>query len=94
MEDKQTILKLYENFINDIYSMSKEKLEINKRISEEQEKLNVTLTDEQKELIDNVKTLENESHELVNRDTFVFAYQLATKLIIESLEGNNKITNS
>lgn len=90
MEDKQTILKLYENFINDIYSMSKEKLEINKRISEEQEKLNVTLTDEQKELIDNIKTLENESHELVNRDTFVFAYQLATKLIIESLEGNNK----
>lgn len=90
MEDKQTILKLYENFINDIYSMSKEKLEINKRISEEQEKLNVTLTDEQKELIDNIKILENESHELVNRDTFVFAYQLATKLIIESLEGNNK----
>lgn len=90
MEDKETILKLYENFINDIYSMTDEKLEINKKISAKQEQLIETLTPEQSKLLDDIKLLENESNELVNRNTFVFAYQLATKLIVESLGGNIK----
>lgn len=89
MENNETILKLYENFIDDIYYMSSEKLELSTKILEQQDILDETLTEEQKKLLHNIKDLENESNELLNKNTFIFAYKLATKLIIESL-GNNE----
>ena len=89
MENNETILKLYENFIDDIYYMSSEKSELSTKILEQQDILDETLTEEQKKLLHNIKDLENESNELLNKNTFIFAYKLATKLIIESL-GNNE----
>lgn len=90
MEKDETILKLYENLANEIYQMTFEKLEICRKISEQEDLIIPTLSDEQKEIFDKLNQLKSEKNELVNKNTFVYAYKLATKLIIESILENNK----
>lgn len=88
MEDNKTILELYENYMDDIYTMTSEKLEISNKISKQEQLFLRTLTDEQKELIDTLNLYQEEKEELVRRQVFVFAYKLATNLLIESLDKN------
>ena len=88
MEDNKTILELYENYVDDIYSMTSEKLEISNKISKQEQLFLRTLTDEQKELIDTLNLYQEEKEELVRKQAFVFAYKLATNLLIESLDKN------
>lgn len=90
MENDETILKLYENFADEIYEMTIEKLDIYKEILDKENLIIPTLSDEQKETFDKLNQLESEKNELVNKNTFVYAYKLATRLIIESLSENKK----
>lgn len=47
MENKETIMKLYEKYADEIYTMTDEKMEISKKIQKQEEKLYKTLTEEQ-----------------------------------------------
>ncbi len=86
MEDKETIVELFEQNMDKIYTDTDEKLKINKEIADLTEELNKTLTEEQKQLLDEINQKEDEKREIINRNTFVFAYSLATKSIIESFK--------
>ena len=83
MENKETILQLYETFIDEIYTMTVSKLEVTKKIDEQETLLRETLTEKQKEIINKLNNYENEKNELVNQNTFVYAFSLATKLFLE-----------
>ena len=50
------------------------------------DKLNKTLTDQQKKLLNKINELESQRVENVYKEVFVFAYSLATKLIVEGLD--------
>ena len=89
MENKETILKLYDNFMDDIYTMPPENKKMSEKIAVLEEKLNKTLTDEQKKLLEQIDEIETKRVENVYKEVFVFAYSLATKLIIEGL-GKDK----
>ena len=86
LEDKETIVELFEQNMDKIYTDTDEKLKINKEIADLTEELNKTLTEEQKQLLDEINQKEDEKREIINRNTFVFAYSLATKSIIESFK--------
>lgn len=86
MEDKKTLEELFECNMDKIYTETDEKLEINKQISELTDELNKTLTDEQKKLLDEINQKEDEKRDIINKNTFVFAYSLAVKSIIQSLK--------
>lgn len=86
MENKEAILQLYENYIYEIYIMTERKLEITKKIDEHETLLRKTLTEEQKEIIKTLSKYEDKRNELINKDTFVYAFSLATKLILEGKE--------
>lgn len=83
MENKGAILQLYETFIDEIYTMTVSKLEVTKKIDEQETLLMETLTEKQKEIINKLKDYENERNEMVNKNTFVYAFSLATKLFLE-----------
>ena len=85
MESKETILKLYDNFIDDIYAMTpKNNVNLSKLVALEEE-LNKSLNDKQKELLNSINELEAQRDENVYKEIFVFAYSLATKLLVEGL---------
>ena len=77
MENDETILKLYENFADEIYEMTVKKLDISKEISEQEDLIIPTLSDEQKEIFNKLNQLESEKNELVNKNTFVYAARRA-----------------
>ena len=82
MEDKKTLEELFECNMDKIYTETDEKLEINKQISELTDKLNKTLSEEQKQLLEEINQKEDEKRDIINKNTFIFAYSLATKSII------------
>lgn len=86
MENKETILQLYENFIDEIYTMTHSNLEVTKKIDEQETLLRETLTEEQKEIIETLNNYEDERNEIVNKNTFIYAFSLATKLFVEGKE--------
>lgn len=87
----EMILELYENFADEIYIMSDSKYEISQKISMIEQKLNAILTKEQKQLLDELNTYQNEKNELVYKNNFSFGFKLANRLLIESLIDDNKI---
>ena len=89
MED-ETILKLYDMFMDDIYTMTPENYRISTEISKLEEKLNKTLSDQQLELLEKIQNKESERTEEVYKTVFVYAYKLATKLLVEGLSDNKK----
>lgn len=93
MKDDKTILKLYDKYIDDIYSMTKDNIEISKKVVELENVLLPTLTKEQKELLNQISNLENDRTDILTKNTFKFAYSLATNLIVESINNFNQISN-
>ena len=93
MKDNKTILKLYDTYINDIYDMTPENLEISKKVVEFENLLLPTLTKEQKELLNKISDFENDRTDVLTKETFKFAYSLATNLIVESLKDFNDLPN-
>lgn len=85
MQDKETILKLYDNFMDDIYTMTPENKELSLLKVDLENKLNNSLTEEQKNLLNKIDELETKRVENVYKQVFVFAYSLATKLLVEGL---------
>ena len=91
MKDDKTILKLYEKYIDDIYSsITYENLEISKKVLEFENILLSTLNQEQRELLNKISDLENDRTDLITKETFKFAYSLATNLIVESLKKHSE----
>ena len=78
MQDNETILKLYDTYINDIYDMTPENLEISKKVVEFENLLLPTLNQEQKKLLNQISDLENDRTDLLTKETFKFAYSLST----------------
>ena len=88
---KNSISDLYEKYIDDIYSsITYENLEISKKVLEFENILLSTLNQEQKELLNKISNLENDRTDLITKETFKFAYSLATNLIVESLKNHNE----
>ena len=85
MEDKQTILKLYEMCVDDIYKITSVDLELSKKINEKEDLLN--LTKEQKNILEEINNYRNERTVELTKNTFIYAFSLANKLIIESLKN-------
>ena len=90
MED-ETILKLYDMFMDDIYTMTTSNYEKTSEINKLEDELNKTLNDEQKELLELINEKESERVEEVFKSVFVYSYKLATKLLVEGLSGNNNV---
>lgn len=88
MENKETILQLYDNYIDEIYTANSEKLEVSKEISDLENEFDKTLSEEQKKLLDKIRSKESEKNELIYKQVFIFAYSLANRLMIESLTDN------
>ena len=93
MKDDKTILKLYDKYIDDIYSITKDNIEISKKVVELENILLPTLTKEQKDLLNQISNLENDRTDILTKNTFKFAYSLATNLIVESLKNFNDLPN-
>lgn len=88
---KNSISDLYEKYIDDIYSsITYENLEISKKVLEFENILLSTLNQEQKELLNKISDLENDRTDLITKETFKFAYSLATNLIVESLKKHSE----
>ena len=90
MKDDKTILKLYDKYIDDIYSITKDNIKISKKVVELENILLPTLTKEQKDLLNQISNLENDRTDILTKNTFKFAYSLATNLIVESLKNHNE----
>jgi len=93
MNDNQTILELYDMFMDQIYIMTPENYKLSTEISDLEDKLNSTLTKEQQELLESINEKESERVEEVYKNVFVFSYKLATKLLVEGLSSEKMIDN-
>jgi len=69
LEDKKTLEELFECNMDKIYTETDEKLEINKQISELTDKLNKTLSEEQKQLLEEINQKEDEKRDIINKNT-------------------------
>lgn len=86
MKDKQTILQLYDVFMDKIYGeVAQTKEEISHYI-ELEDKLQDSLNDEQKQILEEIRELDNKKQEKVNKHTFISAFSLATRLFAEGLK--------
>ncbi len=90
MENKETILKLYNVCQDDILSMNPKNMEITKKIAELTEPLYKTLSKEQIQTLEKISNLECERNKIVNEQVFQYGYSLATKLLVESLTSDTK----
>ena len=90
---KEKILELYENYIDDIYSstMNEDKLKLSNEISKLIDKLNASLTSEQKQIVNMIQEKENLRDELVHQNIFIFGFSLGTELFTEGLENGKMI---
>lgn len=87
MKNKETILKLYEMFADEIYKEVPQDKEETAHYLELEDKLQDSLNDEQKQILEELRNYDNERVEKVYKAMFVFAFSLSTKLFIEGLEG-------
>lgn len=85
MNNKEKILKLYEDNIDEIYSKAVERLELPKKIVRETERFTVSLDKKQQHIFNNILSLECEKNEVIYKNIFVEAFNLATNIILESI---------
>lgn len=83
--EKKEILKLFNLYSHEMYKLTPEMKEIIELRNNDIEKLRPTLTDEQRKLLDNIINLESDERATENRQIFVFAFSLATRLFTEGL---------
>lgn len=86
MKNKQTILDLYERYIDDIYKETFKSNQLTNEITALENKLDETLSEEQKLLLTKIRTKEKEQEEKICREVFSRAFSLSTKLFIESIQ--------
>ena len=90
MEDKEKILDLYEAFMDEIYKMTEEEEKVSKEMSKIEHILWRKFTKKQKRLFDKWLYYESDRANEVNKQTFIYAFSLATQLFTESLDSDNK----
>ncbi len=86
---KEQIESLYWKFREEMYHKTDEITDISKSISQKYTKLCMTLTKDEKKLLDEMQEEENIKNGIIELQVFEFAYSLATKLFIESLNKEN-----
>lgn len=85
LADKEQIKKLYYLYNEDLYDRTERNNELLKKVIQAEEKLFENLTEEQQEQFKELEELKNEKVGEQNRNTFIYAFTLAVKLIIESI---------
>lgn len=85
MKNKETIYKLFEDNISNIYK-NEENEELTKEIMEYENQLLSGLTKEQKELLNIINKLRGKRRDKLDRKIFTYAFSLANRLMIESLK--------
>lgn len=85
MEQKKDIENLYNLYAEEMYNdLTEEMRDITKQIDKDIERLNRTLTKKQKRILSKIIDLEGNRVEKENKHIFIYAYSIATKIIIES----------
>ena len=94
MENKETLIELFNNYSDEIYKRTERQNEIGNRIIKLETQLYESLTEKQKHQIQQLQHLHAEREQITHRDIFVYAYSLANRLMIESLQQDRwTITN-
>ena len=86
MKDKKEIENLYLKYSNEMLKDNEEIASISKTLALKQDELLKTLTKEQEDLFNEILELQAERGGEVNKDIFIFAFSLATKLFTEGLK--------
>lgn len=95
MENKKSISKLFELYKEDIYKMDSTYYNILKNVQEQENIFYQTLSDNQKELLENLNMYKTEQDNYIHQHIFTYGYSLANNLLIESITTSNiKKTNT
>lgn len=86
MENKDTILELYEYDIDNIYTGTVENSSYTNEIIKNEEELERTLTKEQKEKFEQINVYHQKRNEEIYKKIWITAYSKATKLLVEGLK--------
>lgn len=89
MENKKSISKLFELYKEDIYKMDSTYYNILKNVQEQENIFYQTLSDKQKELLENLNMYKTEENNYMHQHIFTYGYSLANNLLIESLKNDN-----
>jgi len=85
MSNKETICKLFEDNISNIYE-KEENEELTKEIIKYENLLLKGLSKEQKDLLKTINELKGKRRNDLDRKIFIYGFSLSNKLMIESLE--------
>lgn len=91
LKDRKTIIGLFENYSDDIYSLDDKERELQIKVIEKEEAFTNTLTEQQKEQYEKVWELKNERNGRTDEKIFVYGFSLATKLILEGVQLDTTI---
>ena len=87
--NKEQIESLYWKFREEMYHKTDEITNISKNISTKYNKLCITLTKDEKNLLDEMQEEENIKSGIIELQVFEFAFSLATRLFAEGLGKEN-----
>lgn len=89
MKNKKQIQELYWKYREEMYHKTDELSDLSKNISTKYNKLCITLTKDEKKLLDKMQEEENIKSGIIELQVFEFAFSLATKLFVEGLGKEN-----
>lgn len=85
MESRESILKLYKDFVSLSMENTPPYSEMLSSYNEIREELNSTLTEEQKQKLEVLEKLQDDMNEEEDKQAFVEGFSLATRLLLEAL---------
>ena len=88
MKSKKTIIELFEANSQEFYEGKGIPRNIAYKVSRLEREFYKNLTEEQQLDYEDIKELESEKQNEINKNIFVYAYGLATRLIVEGLTGD------
>lgn len=86
MENKENILKLYDNYIDEIYTETLSKSEYTDKIKDIENNFKEKLSSSQIEMLDLINSYQQKQNDEMYKNIWITSYSLATKLIIEGLK--------
>lgn len=94
-ENKKAIVDLYETYMDEIYEVTQKEKDLTHKQADLEDELRKSLTSKQSEILEQIDQIETQRTEDLTKHTFVFAYSLANKLLIQSLldDKTTKITS-
>ena len=85
--ERKTILDLYNRYADEIYSKALKDNKLLDEITSLEHKLAISLSQEQKEILETINKNKNEKEEIIYQEMFISAFSLATKLFLEGSQG-------